>query len=89
MQFVDSQEEFNHYNKQLDKYSYFESFSIWHPTRATVFWARFYFYSFFFKFHFKIPTNFGFLKPGLEIKYALEEAQKSGAKTYFLGAELN
>jgi hypothetical protein len=42
-----------------------------------------------FKFHFAIPQSFTFLKPGLEVKYACEEAEKSGAKLEFLGAELN
>jgi len=54
-----------------------------------LFWARFYMYSFLYKFHFRFPDNFSFLKPGLEIKFALEEAEKLGAKTYFLGGEFN
>lgn len=29
------------------------------------------------------------MKPGLEIKFALEEAERAGAKTYFMGAEFN
>ena len=66
-----------------------ESFNIWHPTRAPLFWFKFYTYSLMFKFHFKFPQNFTFLKPGLETKFALEEAEKIGAKTYFLGAEFN
>jgi len=40
-----------------------------------------------FKYHFNIPFNF--LRPGLEMKYACEEAQKVGAKLHFLGAELD
>lgn len=40
-----------------------------------------------FKSHYQIPFNF--VRPGLEIKYACEEATKVGAKTYFLGPELN
>lgn len=89
LQYVDSQGEFAQYNKHLDKYTQFESFNIWHPTRAPLFWFKFYAYSLMFKFHFKIPQNFTFLKPGLETKFALEEAEKIGAKTYFLGAEFN
>jgi len=54
-----------------------------------MFWARFYSYSIFFKNHFNIPSNYTFLKPGLEIKFACEEAEKLGAKTYFLGPEFN
>lgn len=34
--------------------------------------------------HFKLPDSY--VKPGLEVKFALEEAEKIGAKTYFLGA---
>lgn len=66
-----------------------ESFNMWHPTRAPLFWFKFYAYSLMFKFHFKIPQNFSFLKPGLETKFALEEAEKIGAKIHFMGAEFN
>jgi hypothetical protein len=66
-----------------------QSFSMWHPTRATVFWARFYSYAAMFKHHFKIPTSFTFMKPGLEVKFACEEADKSGAQLVFLGPELD
>jgi len=62
---------------------------MWNPTRNLLFWARFYAYSACFKFHYKIPQHYSFLKPGLETKFALEEAEKSGAKTYFMGAELD
>ncbi len=90
LQYVDSQEEFSHYNRYLDKYSWVKSFSLWKAnSRSYLFWARFYAYIGAFKLHFRIPKNFTFLKPGLEMKYACEEAEKSGAKTYFLGPELN
>lgn len=55
----------------------------------TIFWARFYVYAGLFKYHFRIPQNFPFLKPGLEVKFALEEAEKQGAKTYFMGSEFD
>jgi len=87
LQFVDSQEEFNSYGKYLDKYSLFNSFSMWNPGRAFIFWGRFYMYSALFNNHYKIPFNF--LRPGLEIKYACDEATNVGSKTYFLGAEFN
>jgi len=89
LQYVDSQQEFQNYHTHLDKYTSWESFNMWHPTRNMLFWARFYMYSAMFKFHYKIPANFTFLKPGLETKFALEEAEKSGAKTYFMGPELD
>ena len=66
-----------------------QSFNMWHPTRAPLFWFKFYSYALAFKLHFNIPQNFTFLKPGLEIKFALEEAEKLGAKKYFLGPELD
>ena len=40
-----------------------------------------------FKYHFHIPFNF--LRPGLEMKYACEEAENVGAKLHFLVAELD
>ena len=62
---------------------------MWNPTRAFVFWARYYMYLGLFKFHFKFPSNLTFWKPGLEIKYALEEAESQNKPTYFLGPEFN
>lgn len=89
LQYVDSQGEFAQYNKHLDKYTQMNSINMWSPTRAPLFWFKFYAYSLMFKMHFKFPQNFTFLSPGLETKFALEEAEKIGAKTYFLGAEFN
>lgn len=66
------------------------SFNLWKQnSRSLLFWARFYLYAAAFKFHYRIPSNFHFLKPGLEIKFACEEAEKVGAKTYFLGPEFD
>lgn len=39
--------------------------------------------------HFKFPRNYNFLNPGLEVKFALEEATKQGANVHFLGAEFD
>ena len=87
MGYVESQEEFNAYHKHLDKYTQMESISMWHSTRHPLFWLRFYTYSWLWNWHFKFPETYHFTKPGLEIKYALEEGEKAGAKLYFLGAE--
>ena len=46
-------------------------------------------YAALFKFHFRFTGALGFWKPGLEMKYACEEAESCGAKTYFLGTEFN
>jgi len=77
----------NHYSDTLDRHTQFQSFNYWHPTRAWIFWARFYIYSALFKYHFNIPFNF--YRPGLEVKFACEEANNVGAKLHFLGPELN
>lgn len=65
------------------------SFDIWDSSKKPFFWFRWYVNSLLFRMHFKIPSNYNYLAPGLEIKFACEEAEKAGAKTYFLGAELN
>ena len=39
--------------------------------------------------HFMIPGDFVAFRPGIEIKFACEEAQRLGCKTYFMGAELD
>lgn len=80
LQYVESQQEFAAYNKYLDKYSWVRSFNLWKQnSRSLVFWARFYAYLATFKWHFSIPANFTFMKPGLEVKFACEEAEKQGA----------
>ena len=57
---------------------------MWNSSRANFFWFRYYAYMALFRHHFSLSENY--TKPGLEIKFALEEAEKIGAKTYFLGA---
>ena len=52
LKYVDSQGEFEHYNKHLDKYTQMQSFNMWNPTRAPVFWFRFYTYAAMFKLHY-------------------------------------
>jgi pheromone shutdown protein TraB len=67
-----------------------QSFNMWRQnSRTLVFWSRFYAYSAMFQYHFRIPRHFNFMKPGLEIKFALEEAERCGAKQYYLGAEFD
>lgn len=79
----------NHYSPTLDRYTQMQSFNYYHPTRAIMFWTRFYMYSALFKMHFRIPHNFNFFRPGLEIKLACEEANNVGAKIHFMGPELD
>ena len=58
-------------------------------SRSLMFFAKFYASIAAFRWHFRIPATFTWLKPGLEVKFALEEAEKVGAKTYFLGPEFD
>jgi len=88
--YVDSQEEFNLYQKHLAKYSILNSFNYWKQTNRTLlFWARFYTYCATFVMHYRLPWNWHFLRPGLEIKFACEEAEKQNAQLHFLGHEFD
>lgn len=69
--FVNSQQELNKYHSTLDRYTQFQSISMWNSTRLPIFWTRFYIYMMIFKFHYWIPSNFTFLRPGLEILRAI------------------
>lgn len=92
MQYVDSQQEFDHYHKHLDRYQRYYSHNMtnWkNNSRTLLFWARYYAYCALFWAHYKIPSNFNFTRPGLEVKFALEEAEKSGSKIYFMGPEFD
>jgi len=62
---------------------------MWFSNRHPIFWLRFYPYAWLWNYHMKFPETYTFTKPGVEIKYALEEAEKCGANIYFLGAEFN
>src|SRR5690606_17189335 len=42
-----------------------------------------------FKNIFRLPMNYNPVMPGLEVKYALEEAEKSGSKIVYLGYEID
>ena len=51
--------------------------------------SRFYIYYALFQWHYRWGFDFKFWRPGLEIKYACETAERLGAKLNFLGPELN
>ena len=55
--------------------------------RVALFNSRFKLYCILFQLHYKIPFNF--YRPGLEIKFACEEAVNTGARLDFLGPEFN
>lgn len=76
LEYVDSQQEMDNYNKHLQKYVDMQSINIWNPTRSPIFWARWYINLALLKLHFKMPSNYGWLLPGLEVKVACEAAER-------------
>lgn len=66
----------DNYKDDLGKYTSMNSFALWNNTKHAWFWARFGMQAMLFKHHFKFPDNYNFLNPGLEMKFALETAEK-------------
>jgi len=89
LQYVDSQEEFNKYGKDLARYDTFKDIDYYKSNRHWIFLARLYAYIGLFNYHFSFGSEFHFLRPGLEVKYACEAAEQVGAKVQFLGSEMN
>lgn len=85
---VHSQEDFNHYHSEvLRDVNHFDVDTSWF--RGTVFWARMAILNLTLRIVYQNGYHFKFYVPGLEIKYACEEAEKLGAELHFLGPELN
>lgn len=88
LQYVDSQEEFNGYEKYLAKTNTHWQEYYW-SARKFIFLSRWAMYSRAFLWHFRFGYEFKFWLPGLEVKYACEAAERVGAPLRFLGPELN
>lgn len=90
LQYVNSQEEFEHYSwkyfKFCDKEQWIEYY--W-STRKFLFLSRMSLYYYLFRMHFRFSYDFNFLVPGMEVKAACEEALNCGAELNFMGAEIN
>jgi len=65
------------------------SYDVYNSQRKWLFLTRFYIYVALFHWHFRFGSNFTFLRPGLEAKFACEAAEAVGAKLQFAGAELD
>jgi len=89
LRFVDSQEEMNQYNKDLDKLSNGKYHGFYWSNRRWVFLARFYSYYALWMAHFRFGKDFKMFRPGLEAKFACEAAERVGARLDFLGPELD
>lgn len=85
---VDSQDEFEKYQTKF--LSQFDEFNVdTSPARASVFYTRMSILEQLLRWTYRVGDHFSFYTPGLEIKYACEEAEKLGADLHFLGPELN
>ena len=61
----------------------------YYATRKWVYLARMFVYDLTFRLHFRLGFDFTWARPGLEVKYACESAEKIGANLSFMGPELN
>lgn len=85
---VHSQEDFIKYHDLVLKdVNHFDVDTSWF--RGSVFWSRMYILAYTLRFLYRPGSHFPFYVPGLEIKYACEEAEKLGADLHFLGPELD
>ena len=89
LQYVDSQEEMNKYSSRLGRYLGRSESYIWYPGRNWLQMLRWGMYTTLFRNFFRFGHDFRFERPGLEIKYACEAAERVGAKIHFLGGELD
>mmetsp|Transcript_29170 Transcript_29170/g.36199 ORF Transcript_29170/g.36199 Transcript_29170/m.36199 type:complete len:219 (-) Transcript_29170:569-1225(-) len=87
MKYVDSQEEMNKYAAQLDSADQ-KTFDYYHSNRKMLALLRLSIYNFLFRNHFGFTAE-SWVRPGLEMKFACESAQKVGADLKFLGSELD
>lgn len=85
---VDNQDEFDEYNKRF--FEQIDEFKVDTSTvRGIIFAARLAMFNLALRWTYRTGEHFQFHRPGLEIKYACEEAEKLGADLQFLGPELN
>jgi hypothetical protein len=86
LQHVRSQEEMNLAAKDLDETLAY-SFPL--NTKTLFYNVRFKFFNLWWRYLFGFPLDYNPWRPGLEAKYALEEATKLNSKVVFLGPEFD
>lgn len=80
----------DHYNKDLDKFTMKNKWiEFYWNSRKWMFMTRIGAYASICKWHYRFGFDFNMLRPGLEVKYACEEAGWAGAELKFLGTELD
>ena len=88
MKYVDSQEEMNKYSAELDRHSNMKTIDYYWSNRRWSQLLRLGIYNALFRNHFGFMADFMPMRPGLEIKFACEAAEKVGANIEFMGPEL-
>ena len=89
MKYVDSQTEMNKYSEELDRHSNMTTLDYYYSNRKWLALMRLGLYNFMFRMHFGFRSDFYPMRPGLEVKFACEAAEKVGAKLSFMGPELD
>jgi len=87
IRYVDSQEEMNKYAEELDSVDG-SDFDYYHSNRKMLAQLRLGVYNLLFRNHFGFRYE-SWVRPGLEVKFACEAAEKVGARLDFLGPELD
>lgn len=70
LKYVDSQDEFNAYGADLEKFEQKKMFDFFSATRVAIFQARIMSYYYLMQYHFRFGPHFRFTRPGLEIRNA-------------------
>lgn len=91
LKYVDSQDEMNKYASDLYESAHGEltDTGFFKSQRKWLTYFRLWAYHFMFTRHFRLGTDFNFMAPGLEMKFACEAAHKVGANLHFMGSELD
>jgi hypothetical protein len=86
LNYIKSEEEMNKAKPELAKA--FE-YKLIPGIKTSLYELRFNIFNFLFKNIYGLPLEYNPVSPGLEVKYALEEAEKAGSKIVYLGYEIN
>jgi len=78
----------NVYSPELDRFSNLRSFDYYFSNRRWIAMMRLYMYNWLFHTHFGF-RNHSWWRPGLEMKFACESAERVGAKLMFAGPEFD
>ena len=89
LKYVDSQAELDKYSSTLDRHSNMSTFDYYYSNRKWLGLLRLAFYYDRFRSHFGFPREYSMYRPGLQIKFACEAAEKVGSEIEFMGPEFD